>query len=201
VSRDAAADRAKVVRVRCEDGRESMALIDVAMLVDDHIGSLLQVDPAKLARILLTRAEPASVGLSPVGGLLKPCSASDEFGVEVQARPGPDPELSGKTLRAPISPGLYETVGIESVERVELGTPIEWVGPGILALDGDREIELAAGEAARLEIERAGPWVVHPQRTLRVAAERGVFVDMGHWHDHRSGGRNREGDEGGSGCC
>jgi hypothetical protein len=220
VALEDAAQRAKIVRVSCDAGatghgpeglgRENMALIDAAMLVDDHIGSLLQVDPEKLARILLTRAEPASVGLSPVGGLVHPCAADDDFGVEVRTRPGPDPEASGKTLRAPISPGLYETVGIDSVERVELGVEVEWQGPGILAFDGDREIELGVGESATLCVVREGPWVIEPRRTLRAAAERGVFLDMGHWHDHRSHGHRGQGHRGqghgdsdgsGNSCC
>ncbi|MBW2497547.1 MAG: NAD(+)/NADH kinase [Deltaproteobacteria bacterium] len=188
-----AARRAKVVRLRCDDGRESLALIDAALLVDDHPGSLLQADPEKLAAILLTRAEPASVGLSPVGGLLLPCAAEDDFGVEVRTHPGPHPERSGKTLRAPLSPGLYATVGIESVARVALDAPIEWRGPGLLAFDGDREIELEAGERVRLEVTRAGPFVIDPARALAAAARQGLFIDMGHWHDPRAGG--------GHSCC
>lgn len=185
LAREAAAARAKVVRIRCDDGRESMALIDAGMLVDDHPGSLLQVDPAKLARILLTRAEPASVGLSPIGGLLLPCFAEDDFGVCVRSRTGPDRMTRGRVLRAPISPGLYEDVAIEGADRVELGEEIVWQGPGLLAFDGDREIVLAAGEAARLRVVREGPFVIDPRRALRAAADAGLFLDLGHWHDHR----------------
>lgn len=187
-----AAERAKVALVRCDDGRESMALIDVALLVDDHPGSLLQADPEKLARVLLTRAEPASVGLSPVGGLLMPCGASDAFAVEVRTRPEPSPERTGKSLRAPISPGLYATVGLEGVERVALDETLCWTGPGLLAFDGDREIVLAPGAEARLRVTRAGPWVIDPFRALRAAASQGLFRDLGHWHDQRSGA---------TGCC
>jgi ATP-NAD kinase N-terminal domain len=201
LSREEAGARTKIVRVRLAEGRESMALIDAALLVDDHLGSLLQVDPSKLAAVLLTRAEPASVGLSPVGGLVLPCGAGDDFGVEVRTRPGPDPASTGKCLRAPISPGLYETVGIDSVERIEFETPIEWRGPGILAFDGDREIELRVGESAKLWIAREGPWVIQPERALRAATARGAFLDMGDWHDHRSVGHKRETGTGGSGCC
>lgn len=198
-----AAARAKIVRVEGEDGRETHALIDAAMLVGDHSGSLLQVDPEKLAAILLTRAEPGSVGLSPVGGLIQPCFAEDEFGVEVRTRPGPNPADSGKTLRAPISPGLYETVGIEAVDRVELGATVEWTGPGLLAFDGDREIELEAGERALLSVCREGPWVIDPQRALRAAAERGLFLDLGHWHDHRGSppSSGSDADATGRSCC
>jgi hypothetical protein len=188
-----AAARTKVVELRCDDGRESLALIDAALLVDDHPGSLLQVDPTRLHRVLLTRAEPASVGLSPVGGLLLPCDADDDFGVEVVARPGPHPERGGKTLRAPLSPGLYETVGIDSVARVELGDPVRWSGPGLLAFDGDREIVLEAGQSVELRVVRQGPWVIDPRRALRAAAMRGLFLDLGAWHDPR--GRS------GGDCC
>jgi hypothetical protein len=188
-----AAARAKIVEIVTDDGRESLALIDAAMLVDDHPGSLLQADPEKLARVLLTRAEPASVGLSPVGGLLMPCGADEEFGVEVRTRPGPEPERSGKALRAALSPGLYETVGIDSVERVELDTPRRWAGPGLLAFDGDREIILESGAEVTLRVTRSGPWVIDPKRALRAAANQGLFLDLGTWHDHR-------GRSGGS-CC
>lgn len=193
LAREDAAERAKIALIHCDDGRESLALIDVGLLVDDHPGSLLQVDPGKLARILLTRAEPASVGLSPIGGLLMPCFAEDEFGVCVGMRTGPGREHEGKLLRAPISPGLYENVAIESVERIELGAELVWSGPGLLAFDGDREIVLGEGESARLQVVREGPWVIDPWRALRAAALAGLFLDLGHWHDHR-------GAAGGS-CC
>ena len=188
-----AARRAKLVEIRCDDGRESLALIDAALLVDDHAGSLLQADPEKISRILLTRAEPGSVGLSPVGGLLMPCEAEDEFAVEVHTRPGPDPARSGKTVRAPLSPGLFETVGINGVERIELESAVTWSGPGLLAFDGDREIVLESGQSARLRVARTGPWVIDPHRALRAAAMQGLFLDMGRWHDAR-------GRPGGS-CC
>ncbi|MCP4903987.1 MAG: hypothetical protein GY910_03320 [bacterium] len=189
-----AARRAKILEVVCESGAESLALIDAALLVDDHPGSLLQADPEKLARILLTRAEPASVGLSPVGGLVMPCHAEDDFAVEVQSRPKAHPERSGKSLRTPISPGLYANVGIEAVERVELGAEVRWTGPGLLAFDGDREIVLADGENAVLRVLRKGPWVLDPGRAMVAAAEQGLFIDLGHWHDQRSGANA-------GGCC
>lgn len=193
LTREEAAERAKIALIRCDDGRESLALIDAGLLVDDHPGSLLQVDPEKLARILLTRAEPASVGLSPIGGLLMPCSAEDDFGVSVAMRTGPRREHEAKLLRAPISPGLYENIAIERVERIALGSEVVWSGPGLLAFDGDREIVLAEGETARLRVVREGPWVLDPWRALRAAALAGLFLDLGHWHDHRGAA--------GGNCC
>lgn len=187
----AAARRAKRIEVEAEDGRRNHALIDAGMLVGDHPGSLLQVDPTKLARVLLTRAEPASVGLSPIGGLLLPCDADDEFGVCVTTRTGrahgPNSAPGGKRLRAPISPGLYEDVAVEGAVRVELGQRLVWTGPGLLAFDGDRELVLGAGESAQLRVERTGPFVIDPTRALRAAALAGLFLELAPWHDHRSG--------------
>ncbi len=194
LSLEDAASRAKILEVMCEDGRDSLALIDAALLVDDHPGSLLQADPEKLSRVLLTRAEPAAVGLSPVGGLIMPCHSEDEFAVEVRSRPEAHPEKTGKSLRTPISPGLYANVGIEAVERVELGSEVNWTGPGLLAFDGDREIVLGAGEGVVLRVVRNGPWVIDPARAMVAAAQQGLFVDLGHWHDQRSGTK-------GTGCC
>lgn len=188
LARDAAAARAKIVEVRCPDGRTNLALIDAGLLVDDHPGSLLQADPTKLARILLTRAEPASVGLSPIGGLLMPCSAEDEFAVCVHTRTGSPHGRPGRILRAPISPGLYVDVGVDGAERIELGRELVWQGPGLLAFDGDRELVLAEGETALLRVVRNGPWVIDPRRALRAAAEAGLFLDLAPWHDHRGAG-------------
>jgi len=185
--RSEAAERAKIIEVACPDGRTNLALIDAGLLLDDHPGSLLQVDPTRLARILLTRAEPASVGLSPIGGLLLPCDAEDEFAVCVETRTGPPHGRPGRILRAPISPGLYEDVGIEGARRVELGEAVVWTGPGLLAFDGDRELVLAEGETASLRVVREGPYVIDPRRALRAAATAGLFAGLAPWHDPRGG--------------
>jgi hypothetical protein len=184
-----AAVRAKVARVEIEDEKDDVALIDAAHMVGDSTGNLLPFDPALLRTLVLARAEPAAVGLSPIGGLLEPCSAEDDFGVVVRTAP----DGGGRPLLAPISPGLYRPVSIGSVERLALGERVEVRGPGLLAFDGDRERRLYAGQRAAVRIERDGPFVIDPARALRLAAARGVYVDRTHWHDHR--------DDAGLDCC
>jgi hypothetical protein len=83
----------------------------------------------------------------------------------------------------PISPGLYRTVHVEGVRRVDLGEPIRLRGPGVLAFDGDREIALDPAEEAVLRIERVGPNVIQVERTLALAAERGLYFDRGPFRD------------------
>jgi hypothetical protein len=183
--------RAKCVRVRREDGAESLALVDAGLLVDEHLGSLLALDPARLRRLVLTRAEPAAVGLSPIGGLELPCSAADDFGVEVRLAAG---ARDGRALLAPISPGVYRTAFVSETRRLAFGEAIEVEGPGILAFDGDRELALAEGQRATLHVERDGPWVIDVPTALETAAARGLYWDRPHVHaPHEEGG--------GPGCC
>lgn len=171
---------AKQIRLLRDDGTEDIALIDVGLFVDDIVGNLMPVEPAKIRTVVLTRAEPGSVGLSPIGGLLEPAGADDDFGVVVTctAHGG-----GGRPLLVPISPGLYRTVHVTDARRVDLGEPIRVLGPGILAFDGDREIALAEGEAAVLRVERVGPRVIDVDRALRRAAELGLYLDRGPFRD------------------
>ncbi|MBM4385938.1 MAG: NAD(+)/NADH kinase [Deltaproteobacteria bacterium] len=188
---EAVAQRAKVVRARFADGAETLALIDAVLVADDHPGSLLPFDAGKIRRAVLSRAEPDAVGMSPLGGLLLPTRKEDDAGVDVACCA---PGQGGRALLTPISPGLYRTAFVTNAKRVALGEPVIVEGPGILEFDGDRERVLAPGERAELRVVRDGPWQIDVSRALTSAAQRGLFLDLPHWHD--------EGDSGeGPGCC
>ena len=124
---------AKCVRVELEGHWEDLALIDAVFLADDSLGNLMPFDPERLRALVLARAEPSAVGTSPIGGLLEPCGAGDDFGVGVrcgQEGPGREP------LLAPISPGLFRIVHVSEAACLDLGESVEWEGPGILASTG-----------------------------------------------------------------
>lgn len=172
--------RAKVVRTAIEDEPDDLALIDAVHLVDDSTGNRLPYDPGRIRRVLVSRAEPCAVGISPIAGLLHPTSAEDDRGVEVVC--GGD----GAPLLVPISPGLYTELGVVDSREVSLGERIEVTGPGLLAFDGDRERDLAPGQKATLWVERSGPPVVDVPAALREAARCGSYQEGRPWHDHRT---------------
>lgn len=180
---EAAARRAKVVRVEIEGEEDDLALVDAALLVGDHLGSYLPFDPAHLRTLVLTQAVPDAVGMSPIGGLLAPCPADAEAGVVVDCAETCE---GGRPLLAPISPGLYRVVHVSGHRRVELGEAVEVRGPGLLAFDGDRERELADGQRAWLRVQRDGPWVIDAARALSLAAQRGLYLDPADWRDART---------------
>ncbi|HTO08655.1 MAG TPA: NAD(+)/NADH kinase [Myxococcota bacterium] len=172
--------RAKCVRVEIDGEPDDFALVDAAFLVDDHVGNLLPFEPAKLRALVLARAEPTALGMSPIGGLLEPVGAADEAGLFVAcAAPG----ASGRRLLAPVSAGLYRPVNVASHRRIALGETIELRGPGVLAFDGDRERKLGPDQRARLRVLRDGPCVIDVSRALHLAAQRGTFLDRAAWHD------------------
>lgn len=182
------AQQAKVLRVEAQ-GRKTLSLIDAVRLEGDHAGNRMPFDPEMLRDVILTRAEPAAIGMSPIGGLLLPCRADDDFGVHVVCT---NHAGGGRALLAPISPGLYRTVHVQEVRKISLGEVFEIEGPGILAFDGDREITLQAGEPVRLQIVRDGPQVLNVDRALRQAALQGLYLNRGAFKDSHGGA---------PGCC
>ncbi|MBM4268055.1 MAG: ATP-NAD kinase [Deltaproteobacteria bacterium] len=170
----------KQVRVALPDGSQDLALVDVGLLADDAVGNLMPVEPAKIRSVVLARAEPASVGLSPIGGLLEPAGEKDDFGVLVACTAHAD---GGRPLLVPVSPGLYRTVHVASARRVALGEEIVLRGPGVLAFDGDRDHALRAGEHAVARVVRGGPRVIDVERTLAAAAASGLYLDRGPFRD------------------
>ncbi len=180
VALDEGARRAKLVHIEYSDGNRDLAVIDAVALADDPIGSLLPFDPEKLRCLILARAEPAAVGMSPIGGLVQPCGFDDDFGVEVRCT---QPETPGsKSLLAAVSPGLYRRAHIAASRKLAFGERAVIEGPCVLAYDGDRTRALEPGERAELWVERSGPWVIDATRTMRAAAQRGFYVDR-HFHD------------------
>lgn len=188
---DEASRRAKRIEVVYEDGSRNLALIDAALLADDHPGNLMPFEPGKLRHLLLARAEPAAVGMSPIGGLLEPSGRDDDHGVEVRCTAE---DGAGKPLLVPVSPGLYGHCFVAEARRVALGEDVEMQGPGVLAFDGDRDRRLAPEERLTLWVQRDGPRVIDVRRALALAAERGSFLERLHWHDEKLAGHGFD-------CC
>jgi hypothetical protein len=128
-------------------------------------------DPARIDRALLTIAAPASVGISPIGGLVEPVLREDDAGLLVHCNQGPEDRI----VHVPISPGLYRDVRVGDAHRIPEGMTVLFEGPGVIALDGDREIRLDAGETARLVVERSGPRVIDVEAALAAAAAGRLF--------------------------
>jgi hypothetical protein len=169
IALDAAARRAKVVHVDVEGEEPDFALVDAVLTADVVVGDRTPFDASRLRAAVLAIADPAAVGISPIGGLLTPCGRDDDAAVSIRFG-------EGRVLTAPISPGLYTRVGVVACDRIELGAVVGVTGPGILAFDGDRRRVVKDGQVVRLGVERDGPWVIDVPRTMAAAAAAGVYT-------------------------
>ncbi len=149
----------KVVRVEIDGQDDDLALVDAVVLEGDHVGSSVPFDPKHLRFVVLAIAEPASVGISPIGGLVHPVGRDDDGGVAVRLG-------EGRPLDVPISPGHYVTVGVAGVQPLAEGEVVSVDGPCILAFDGDRRRTVPTGSSARFRVERTGPHVVDVRAVL-----------------------------------
>ena len=165
--------RCKLLHVAFADGSRDVAVVDVAYLADDFTGNMRPFDANKLRRVLLTRAEPDAIGMSPIGGFLDVVEADDDYGLLVNM--AEEPAAAGnRQIYAPLSPGLFRTLSIASAERVPLAASVPFEGQGVLALDGDRDHKLNSQRSASVTVRRDGPRVVDVAAAMRYAVKHGL---------------------------
>ena len=171
--------RAKVLHVSGQRASEKahelpdVGLIDAVLLRQDHVGNLLPFSAGLIDRILLTRAEPAAIGMSPIGGLIERVGEEHDHGLLLELGTEAD---AARRFRAPLSPGSFQQVHVKNVTRISFGVAVPFVGPGVLALDGDRDHKLLDGSALAVEIRRDGPWIIDIEAAMRWVAAQGMMA-------------------------
>ncbi|MEX0940937.1 MAG: NAD(+)/NADH kinase [Pseudomonadales bacterium] len=163
--------RAKQVHVSALPQAHSSALVDAVLLKNDMLGSLLPFAAGNIASMVLAIAEPAAIGMSPIGGYLLPCRHSDDFGVlVVTGRP------AVARLRVPISAGLYGDVCVREYRKLALGESVNLAGPGIMAFDGDRLFKVDESDQVTVIVQRDGPRIIEPATVMSAAVSAGCLL-------------------------
>jgi len=161
VDLDQVATRAKRVEVEAA-GTADFALIDAAACTDPFVGSRAIWDPGRVRALVLTRAEPWSVGLSAIGGQLRPLAPHEPAGLYVELGDGPE-------VAAAVAPGMVARVPVAAWRLLRLGEPVVLGGGArTVALDGERELAVDGGATATVTL--TGPLVVDIRATLAAAA-------------------------------
>lgn len=158
---EAVAEQAKVIHVEIEGESPDVALIDAVLTADRFVGARALDDPGKLVAAMLTRADPAGVGMTSVGGFSRPLSEREDAALILT--------FDGSSCRqvvAALAPGRFESIGLAEIRTAALGQSMHVTGPGVLAFDGERERVLASGQTATFRARRDGPWVVDVRKVL-----------------------------------
>jgi len=158
-----------------------MALIDAVVLKDIFIGSRAIWDEERIQKVVVTRGEPDNIGISSIAGNLHPIGITEAKGMVIDLGPG------NISLLTPLAPGLIRPIKVADYQILEIGAEVKGVkGPLVIALDGEREVEVGEGEEVSFKLTFDGPRVVDPRLALRQAVSKGYSrgkqaMDRLHW--------------------
>lgn len=162
--------RRKRLEIRVDGELREIALIDAAVTHELFTGARAVWDPAQLDQLLLTQAQPGSIGLSAIGGQLAPIEPREAHGLLIRIGPGPC------AVTAALAPGMVRAVPIAEHRRLAVGEGVQITDRrGTLALDGEREIEFYPRHRLDIVLSAAGPRVVDIPAAMRAAAGAGLF--------------------------
>ena len=161
--------------VLLDDTLTDIALIDVVTTTRKWVGARALWNPADLAEIVLSRVDPAQIGMCGIGGALFPDAVGAASGVHAVVGDG------SLVLTAALAPGLLRPVPIASAALIESGECVALDGGTCtVALDGERELELIhVDQTLQVRLNAAGPLVVDIDAALQEAARRGCFSHSG----------------------
>ena len=151
---------------------DDIALVDVAVYDERFVASRAIWDASKIKELVLTRVEPGSIGLSSIGAHAPIRVDSSEHGLYLRLG------QAGQSVLAPIAPGLLSEVSLAEFRPLGPGETVTVTHqqPCVLALDGEREIELRQDTTVQLQLNPNGPRVVDARKAIDIAARAGVFI-------------------------
>ncbi len=148
-----------------------IALVDAVVSTDVFIGSRAIWKMDKIRQIFLNRTSPASIGFSSIGGMLRSIAAQEPVSMHLKLG------NNGQAVTAPIAPGIIETVSIENMQLMAVGEDVDITfTPCVVALDGEREVEIKKGQKAAIRLSVHGPLVVDVDRTMAFAMQKKIFA-------------------------
>ena len=169
----------KLVEVRISTGRHGrvqrdIAIVDAVVTHDRSVGARALWKTETLYSAYLAFADPQSIGLSAIGGLLQPVGRRDSGGLAVQM--AHDDRHALLSLNAPIAPGMVRPVPIASWQRLVADEPVDvTLEAGTVALDGERELAFEHGQRVQMVLRENAFFTVDVTRCMAVAARDGLL--------------------------
>jgi predicted polyphosphate/ATP-dependent NAD kinase len=157
-----------------EDGALlDIALVDVAVVNSPFIAARAIWDIREISQIFLTRARPDAIGLSAIGGQLYTIDPQEPRGLYLALDPN-----GRRRILAPIAPGLLQSTAISGAHILAIGERISVIPEScVLALDGERELEIQKGRRIAVRLSDQGPLVVDIPRAMGYAQTHGLLVE------------------------
>ncbi len=172
----------KTLAIYVDGEYRDMALIDVALSRERFVATRAIWDMNTIYEVFLTRAEPASIGLSSIGARLQPVSATDDGGLhycidgQIDGTGKVGNSQEGTTVLAPVAPGMIPEVAISSWRRIATGERVTVERRhSTVALDGERAFSVTPEQQLEIVVQQDGPIIVQVEAALYEAAASGLF--------------------------
>jgi len=157
------------------NGHHDIALVDVAIVSERFVGARAIWRTNNFRELFVAFAEPSSIGMSSIAGLLAPVTRDQPFGRHIVFSPL---EKASLVLNVPLAPGLMELVGIDRVEEFHFDQQAIIAGStGSLALDGEREITFSQKDHVCVVLRNAAFKTIDISACMAHAATEGLFVE------------------------
>jgi len=155
--------RSKRVEIWRNGELADIALVDAAATTHQFVASRAVWRLEYVHEIVSGLCAPYNLGLSSIPGMYRTVTQGDDEGMYVKLSRGG----SGGVVYAPIAPGLLEMVKVGEHRLLHLGEPVEIeTKPSIIALDGERTVEVFKGDDVVAVVTRKGPRVINYRKAL-----------------------------------
>ena len=168
--------RNKALRVDIDGVESDLALVDLCTSTALWVGSRALWKAEGLDQLFLSFAEADAIGLSSIGGLIRPLAREAENGMLLNLA---EPDGAPMVVTAPLAPGLMVDIGVEAVHELCPGEAVSLRATGgVVALDGEREIEFSPNQKLAVRLEWDGPLTLDIPRVMAYAAENKLLMRM-----------------------
>ncbi len=177
---DHVAKPAKMLEVECPgSGRSERALVDVAILNTDRVGSGAVWEPGTVEELFLCFAPPDGIGLSAIGGHLQPVDRYEPIGLAIRMAPNSaatDLTEPTQVVAAPIGPGLIADIEVALWSKLAVDQSITAsTASGTVAVDGERMFRFESELTVTLRAD--GPRLVDVAEAMDLAARTGLLTE------------------------
>ena len=156
--------KAKMIHVEFNGCIEN-ALIDFAISSSVHLGSRAIWDPKNLCHLFVTQADTGAIGLTGILGSIMPVSKIDPFGA--YAKMG-----NKKFVKAILASGKINKVGIDFIERINLGIEKKiYLKKGSLWADGEK-ITIIDDQEIIISVNKHGPKILDLKSLFKMSVNK-----------------------------
>lgn len=157
--------KAKALEVLINGQPTDTAVIDVALMKTPYVGARAIVDVADVVYAVLSKGEPTDIGLASILGFIMPTPFESDVGCFIEF--GGD----GFEVKAIVMPGEFRMVRIRNYRVVKVGEVINIPsGRYVIALDGERELEVYEDDSISVKLTRNGPLLINVYKVLNQIA-------------------------------